>query len=74
MSAKDRYVSVDDGKLVMNVENDGWTFMTKGPERTEQSVALESLERYRILRRGYIQSQGKYSAKVSRSKNRLERA
>lgn len=44
MGAKDRYVSVDDGKLVMNVENDGWTFVTKGPERTEQSVTLESLQ------------------------------
>jgi hypothetical protein len=44
MGAKDRYVSVDDGKLVMNVENDGWTFMNKGPERSEEHITLKSLE------------------------------
>jgi hypothetical protein len=44
MSAKDRYVSMDEGRLVMNEENDGWTFMTKGSERSEEHVTLKSLE------------------------------
>ena len=44
MSAKDRYITVEKGIITMHVENDGHTFLNRGPEAEEHTVSLESLK------------------------------
>ena len=45
MGAKDRWVTVNsDGTIDLYEENDGWSFVSGGPQRTSQKVTLEHLK------------------------------
>lgn len=43
----ERWVIVnEDGSLILHSENDGWAYMKKGPEATDEPVTLEELKNY----------------------------
>jgi len=47
MTARDKWISVtDEGKILLKSENDGWAFMRKGPQATEEEITLETVKNY----------------------------
>jgi hypothetical protein len=47
MGAVERWVYVrDDGTIILHEENDGWTFLRRGPEAHEEIVTLDDLRNY----------------------------
>jgi hypothetical protein len=36
----------DDGTIILHTENDGWTYLRRGPEAVEKTVSLEWLKNH----------------------------
>jgi hypothetical protein len=45
MGARERWFVERDGILYLHEENDGWTFMRKGPQAVECPISPEEAER-----------------------------
>jgi len=41
--ARERWVYVKDGQLMMHEENDGWSFLKQGPQSADWPVTLEEV-------------------------------
>jgi hypothetical protein len=41
--AMDRWLEIEDDKIILFEENDGWTYLKRGPERTQSQVYLIKL-------------------------------
>lgn len=56
MSAMDRYVIKDGEDYILVSENDGWTFLNRGAERTERVLDMSNPKDVEILERYYVQA------------------
>jgi hypothetical protein len=41
--ARERWVYVKDGQLMMHEENDGWSFLKQGPQASDWPITLEEV-------------------------------
>lgn len=62
MSARDRFITVENGKLVLNEENDGWAYQNRGPESSAQSTTLKELKNTSL----YDQAVGSLKSSIPR--------
>jgi hypothetical protein len=46
MSARDEHYFVKDGKIILRSENDGWTFVNRGPKAVDREVTLEEVKNH----------------------------
>ncbi len=43
--SRERWIEIEDGKIMLYSENDGWSYMRDGAERSKREVTLEELDR-----------------------------
>jgi hypothetical protein len=41
--ARERWVYLKDGRLMMHEENDGWRYLHRGPEAADWAITLEEV-------------------------------
>ena len=46
--SREKWIAVEKGKIFLKTENEGWTYMRKGPQGAEEEITLETVQRYYI--------------------------
>jgi RNA binding exosome subunit len=46
MTAREKSIEVDQGKIFLRTENDGWSYMRHGKQEAIEEITLESVQRY----------------------------